>query len=334
MAGMLKIISERAGVSQAAVSQILNRRPNDYSSEETKKRVFSIARELGYKQKFGHKLLRGEKTKTVAIVLSMQRLILEEQNQRLVLLLLDKFERAGYVTYLQTIAGDEEENLKMVRELILRGTDHFVWIGNPSGFRAIEEEILSNGRSVIGFASGFQRNLQNDSLYSIDVTLRKFLQEGRSNFRLLLGTPNQVERVQVVCALFPGLSYEEVLRRYIVFLNFNGEVDSIDKLTAMGYEKTREVMTADPSVSALMYLSDYFMLGGIRYLHRSHYAIGKDIVLCGHNHIHAVRNHVFPLSTWEIDMETISSILFRECAGSGGMQKRIPSKYITIKGAE
>lgn len=54
---------------------------------------FSIARELGYKQKFGHKLLRGEKTKTVAIVLSMQRLILEEQNQRLVLLLLDKFER-------------------------------------------------------------------------------------------------------------------------------------------------------------------------------------------------------------------------------------------------
>lgn len=334
MAGMLKIISERAGVSQAAVSQILNRRPNDYSSEETKKRVFSIARELGYKQKFGHKLLRGEKTKTVAIVLSMQRLILEEQNQRLVLLLLDKFERAGYVTYLQTIAGDEEENLKMVRELILRGTDHFVWIGNPSGFRAIEEEIVSNGRSVIGFASGFQRNLQNDSLYSIDVTLRKFLQEGRSNFRLLLGTPNQVERVQVVCALFPGLSYEEVLRRYIVFLNFNGEVDSIDELTAMGYEKTREIMTADPSVSALMYLSDYFMLGGIRYLHRNHYAIGKDIVLCGHNNIHAVRNHIFPLSTWEIDTETISSILFRECAGSGRMQMRIPSKYVTIKGAE
>ena len=111
-------------------------------------------------------------------------------------------------------------------------------------------------------------------------------------------------------------------------------MDSIDELTAMGYEKTREIMTADPSVSALMYLSDYFMLGGIRYLHRNHYVIGKDIVLCGHNHIHAVRNHVFPLSTWEIDMETISSILFRECAGSGRMQKRIPSKYITIKGAE
>jgi DNA-binding LacI/PurR family transcriptional regulator len=334
MASMLKIISERAGVSQAAVSQILNRRLNDYSSKETKKRVFSIARELGYKQKFGHKLLRGEKTKTVAIVLSMQRLILEEQNQHLVLLLLDKFERAGYVTYLQPIAGDEEKNLKIVRELILRGTDHFVWIGNPTGVKIIEKEILSNGRSVIGFGSGFQRNVQNDNLHSIDVTLRNFLHEGRSNFRLLIGAPNQVDRVQVVCDLLPDLSYNEVICRHIVFLNFNDEVDSIDELTAMGYEKTHEIMAADPTVSALMYLSDYFMLGGIRYLHQNHYTIGRDVVLCGHNNIHAVRNHIFPLSTWEIDMEKISSILFQECAGTGKLQKLIPSKHITTKGDE
>ncbi len=332
MAGMLKIISERAGVSQAAVSQILNRRPNDYSSEETKKRVFSIARELGYKQNFGHKLLRGEKTKTVAIILSMQRLILEEQIQRLVLLLLDKFEHGGYVTYLQTVAGSEKENLKMVRELIARGTDHFVWLGNPTGVSSIEEEILSKGRSVIGFNSTFHRNLKNDSLFAIDRTVRKFLADGRMNFRLLLGTPQQVDRIQAICNLFPELSYDEVVRRHVVYLNFNGEVDNIDELTATGYEKTCEIMNADPHVSALMYLSDYFMLGGIRYLHQHRCAIGKDIVLCGHNNIHAVRNHIYPLWTWEIDMETISSILFRECAGSGRMAQLIKPKFIEIKG--
>ena len=332
MAGMLKIISERAGVSQAAVSQILNRRPNDYSSEETKKRVFSIARELGYKQNFGHKLLRGEKTKTVAIILSMQRLILEEQIQRLVLLLLDKFEHAGYVTYLQTVAGSEKENLKMVRELIARGTDHFVWLGNPTGVSSIEEEILSKGRSVIGFSSAFQRNLQNDSLFAIDRTVRKFLADGRTDFRLLVGTPRQVNRIQVLCNLFPGLSYDEVVRRHVAYLNFNGEVDNIDELTRTGYEKTCEIMKDDPHVSALMYLSDYFMLGGIRYLHQHRCAIGKEIVLCGHNNIHAVRNHIYPLWTWEIDMETISSVLFRECAGSGRMEQLIKPKFIEVKG--
>lgn len=58
MAGMLKIIAERAGLSQSTVSQILNRKANDFSSEETRQRVFALASELGYKQNFGHKLLR------------------------------------------------------------------------------------------------------------------------------------------------------------------------------------------------------------------------------------------------------------------------------------
>lgn len=47
MAGMLKIIAERAGLSQSTVSQILNRKANDFSSEETRQRVFALASELG-----------------------------------------------------------------------------------------------------------------------------------------------------------------------------------------------------------------------------------------------------------------------------------------------
>jgi DNA-binding LacI/PurR family transcriptional regulator len=86
MAVTLKTISERVGISQAAVSMILNRRKNDLSSPETREKVFAIARELNYKQKFGHKILRGDKTHSVAIVYAMHRLLLEEQIQNLVLL--------------------------------------------------------------------------------------------------------------------------------------------------------------------------------------------------------------------------------------------------------
>ena len=77
MAGMLKIIAERAGLSQSTVSQILNRKANDFSSEETRQRVFALASELGYKQNFGHKLLRGDKTRTVGVLLGMHRITLE-----------------------------------------------------------------------------------------------------------------------------------------------------------------------------------------------------------------------------------------------------------------
>ena len=103
MAVTLKIIAERAGLSQSTVSQILNRKANDFSSEKTRQMVFQLANDLGYKQKFGHKLLRGDKTRTVAILLGMNRVALEEQVQTLILKLLDRLENRNYSAYVVTL---------------------------------------------------------------------------------------------------------------------------------------------------------------------------------------------------------------------------------------
>lgn len=144
MAGMLKIIAERAGLSQSTVSQILNRKANDFSSEETRQRVFALASELGYKQNFGHKLLRGDKTRTVGVLLGMHRITLEEHIQAMIIRLLDKLELRGYGAYLVTLSDSEEKNLQTVRDLVSRGVDCFIAIGDPVGGRKLEQEILKN----------------------------------------------------------------------------------------------------------------------------------------------------------------------------------------------
>ena len=147
MAGMLKIIAERANLSQSTVSQILNRKPNDFSSEETRSRVFALARELGYKQNFGHKLLRGDKTRTVGILLGMHRITLEEHIQSLIIRLLDKLELKGYGAYLVTLSDTMEKNLQLVRDLVGRGVDCFIAIGEPIGGRNVEEEMMKHGKT-------------------------------------------------------------------------------------------------------------------------------------------------------------------------------------------
>ena len=172
MAAMLKIIAERAGLSQAAVSQILNRKANDFSSEETRRRVFAIAGELGYKQKFGHKLLRGDKTQTVGILLPMHRIALEEHMQALIIMLLDKLERKGYGSYFVTLAESEEKNLQIVRDLVGRGVDCFIVLGEPVGERKIEQEIVKNGRTVIGYLNSFRRTLTQSITQSCCEILR------------------------------------------------------------------------------------------------------------------------------------------------------------------
>lgn len=328
MAVTLKTISERVGISQAAVSMILNRRENDLSSPETREKVFAIARELNYKQKFGHKILRGDKTHSVAIVYAMHRLLLEEQIQNLVLLVSRKLEKHHYFSSLQPIAGSAEENEKLIEELLQRGIDHFIFIGCPCGFDRIEELITRHKRNLVGFNSLFTNNISNDTGYAITTTLRQFIAEGRTNFRLFVGKYPQKVRVQAVCNVFPDSPPEEVIRKHIYFDEFSGEVNNIDEISRIGYNATRNVLEADPDISALMYVSDYHMLGGIRYLYEKNYKIGSDIKLCGFNNIHAVRNNIFPLLTWEIDMEKISSLLVEECINNSGINQLIKPKPI------
>ena len=315
MAATLKTISERVGISQAAVSMILNRSSKDISSQTTRDKVFAIAKELNYKQKFGHKLLRGDKTHAAVILISMKRLLMEEPIQQLVLLLSDHFEKASYTTSLMTIPDNEDGDLQITRELIQRGFDHFIVIGCPSNYMQMEKEIVESGRTVIGYNSHFKRNLSNDIQFEVQTTIKKFIASGCTNFRLISKNTLQ-SKAAAVADLFPELSWEEIGRRYIYDINFPYEVENIDELSRFGYESTRAILEKDPDVSALMYISDYHMLGGMRYIHEKGLRIGSDIKLCGVNNIHAVRNSLFPLWTWQLDVENIAKILFENCSGT------------------
>ena len=72
------------------------------------------------------------------------------------------------------------------------------------------------------------------------------------------------------------------------------------------------------------------MVGGIRCLYERGIAVGRDILLCGFNNIHAVRNGVFPLWTWQIDTEAVSETLFRECAGTEAFGRSVLPEFKVI----
>ena len=70
MAATIKEVAQRAGVSVATVSYVLNNRPGAVRiSERTKKRIFEAARELGYHPNALARGLAGKRTHTVALVM-------------------------------------------------------------------------------------------------------------------------------------------------------------------------------------------------------------------------------------------------------------------------
>jgi LacI family transcriptional regulator len=331
MTATLKIIAERAGLSQSTVSQILNRRSNDFSSEKTRRLVFDLAHELGYKQNFGHKLLRGDKTHTAAILLSSHRASLEEHLQALIIRLLDRLENDGYSAYLITLADHAEKNLETVKELIGRGVESFIFLGHPVGAQLLETYICGQNRTLVGYGSAFSRKVRGDTSGSTAEIIRFFMAEGHRNFRLFLGDPAHPERLAGLREVFPDLTEKQLQKKYLVDLGKLGTPDDIDVFAELGYRTTKEAFQRDPSIDACFYLSDYFAVGGLRYLKESGRETGSDVLVAGFNNIHAVRTALVPVSSAAHDIPQLVDALIGEMTQTGPLERIIPTRTIIRK---
>lgn len=332
MAVTLRTIAERVGLSQAAVSQILNRKPNDLSSEGTRRKVFAIAEELGYKQKFGHKLLRGDETHTVALLIDMKRLALEEHIQALVMQLLARLEQSGYSSYFTLLGGDEAKNLKAVKELIERGTEGFVVIGAPTGEKMIEEEFIRQKKSFVGTGTHLSRDATVSPIRAVREILQFFLSRKRENFKFLLSPDfESTPRFAALKDFFPGLLTEELARRYCVELR--RDTFNVDVLARIGYETTKAIFAEDPAVSALFYLSDYYAMGGLAFLAESGRMPGKEVLVAGYNNIHAVRTCLFPVSSAAHPTEELAEALIAGLKQEGPFARTIYAEAVIREAA-
>lgn len=305
----LKDIAEKTGFSVPTISQILNGKDENYSSESTKKAIRDAARDLGYKANFGYKVMRGYKTKTVSIIISAQRIREEKHIQELILRLVEEFDAGGYSLYMSTSTSNAAENIEKIYELISRGVESFVFIGAPMGDGEIRDILTANAKNFIAYNSHFEKNIYSDSIFGMEAVLRHFLGRGCRNVKLVMDKENL--RFQGVKNVFPELSEEEITQKYFV-LNptpkfvpwaFN------DACFQSGYEATKKITGAKAEIDGLVYLSDYFALGGVKCLLEKGYKIGEDVLVSGYNYVDAVKYSPYPISSVEHDIKSIASLI-------------------------
>lgn len=309
-------VAEAAELSLATVSQILNNKPCNYSSEETRQRVRHIAKELGYRTNFGYRLMQGQKTHTVAIMVSQAYMKSEEYLNELIIRLINKFDQLDYSVYSRSFTYSAEDNLEKVRELISRGVEHFVLIGSPVGHAEIEKEIENSGRSQVCHGPNFKRYVIGGSAIGIMTIFRFFLNEDR-NFRFvcpvnLLDADNS--RIIALQRLFPELTFKQIVERYVFTtgsVDFNSPDFAIG-FSKVGWEGVSRIVKALPQVNALYFMTDYMAVGGANFLLRHGFEVGKDILVAGFNNIPAVKLYPFPISSVEHDLDRVVSLLVEE----------------------
>ena len=151
-------IAKKAGVSTATVSRVLNG-VNHPIKEETKQRIFQIARELDYRPNVIAKSLAGGKSHTIALIIPS---ITNDFYTQICEVIEEKLEQKGYHTYLCNTRRSVEKESRYIESLIARKVDGVIF--SPTRVKPEDnhvnlkniEKLKKHGIAVVAFGSQFK----------------------------------------------------------------------------------------------------------------------------------------------------------------------------------
>ncbi len=126
----LKDISEKAGLSVATVSDILNDKPKCYAGEAARKRVFKLVEELGYRPNLLYKSMRQQKTNTIGLIVPNLHVNVSLANIEVIEDIAWKNDYHVYIGYSQNDIDKEEDLLK---DFVNRRVDGIILIVGREG---------------------------------------------------------------------------------------------------------------------------------------------------------------------------------------------------------
>ncbi len=298
-------IAHAAGVSQATVSMILNKKYNVSFSKETIRKVEQIAEEMGYE--VPKRKTRRESRKEKLIVVFCSNLT----NPYYVMLLQGIESRAkeqGYGLFVCNTQRDlkmEERYLRMMHELKPLG---IIYTCNPSHcFMDTIEELAEKIPIVI-------INNQNEHL-NVDAVELDNSKLGRMMAKHLLDlghrkvayiapplTTRQKQRSKRVEGFLK--EFDAVgLKDNVIIKAANESIDmsipNIDSEYKIGYDLTKELLREHNDITAIVGLNDMIAFGILDALHEEKYKVPADISVMGCDNTLFAKMNKVSLSTIE-----------------------------------
>lgn len=298
-------VAKRAGVSQATVSMVLNKKYNVSFSKAVIHRVETAAKELGYElpKRRAHKESKKEKL-LVAFCPNLT-------NPYYVMLLQGIESRAieqGYGVFVCNTQRNlelEERYLKMLPSLNPHGV---IYMCNPSrGFLPVIEELSQQ----IPFAVINNQNERLD-VDAVDLDNSKLgrimashlLELGHRDVAYIAPplTARQKQRSKRVEGFLKAFQ-EAGLREHVVIKAANESIDEdvpgIDSEYRIGYDLTKELLREEKNLTAIVGLNDMIAFGILDALYDEKYKVPGDFSVMGCDNTLFAKMHKVALTTIE-----------------------------------
>lgn len=272
----IKMIAEKAGVSIATVSRVLNNDKTMSVNPQTRQNIFDIAEELGY-TKYKKNLLSKKKRKRVAIMQWYTKI--EEFNDLYYYAIRIGIERKAMELGYDIVRLFHKDNLDQ-----LQGVDGIIAVGKYSKKQIkqfesfsdhlvfVDSDTLNDGHSCV----------TTDFKHAVYNSLDHFIENGQTKIGILVGEERTEDREEMLIdprfsAFKQYLTAKKLYRSDYVFI---GQFNIDD-----GYRLMKEAMDtqANDFPQAFFIASDSMAIGALRALQENGYQVPEDVSLISFN---------------------------------------------------
>ena len=267
-----KMVAERAGVSVATVSYVMNRTKN--VTPQVQRRVEKAIEELGYKPNLVAKGLASKRTQHVALLVDNLK------NPYYCEVLEGAQSLASEKGYIVSVIAVDSFTQDIVQELISRKID-----GLLLALGSYDNSTLDRYQNLGGPVIWLGRYTTINYEPAYHAVIRELKENGHERIAFLSGIPISEPshyRYKALCKAFSefGIEYRENL---IVDAKPNASTDG-----RMGEKAARELLEREEPFTALIAVNDLMALGAMKELRRHGYRIPEDISVIGCDNMHVL----------------------------------------------
>jgi len=287
-------VAKRAGVSQTAVSFVVNNTPNTSIPEDTRQRILNAITELGYRPNAFAKNLRARTSQIIGFV--TDEILISPYAGKIIQGAQDAAKVAGKILLMASTGGDPELEEADVETMLAHQVDGIIY-ATMSHHKANPPEALHEIPCVLlncYDADFLFPSVVPDEAKSATIATKALLQKGHRR----IGFINCVENVPAATGRLEG--YRQALEVY--------DIPWHDELVCYGeshadssFDCTMQLMRLPEPPTGILCFNDQVAMGVYDALRELNRAIPDDVAVMGFDNLEIIAAYLRPkLSTMEL----------------------------------
>jgi len=277
-------VAERAGVSRATVSFVLNDVPNKGISEKTRQKVLDAASELGYQPNIAARSLAGGSTGTVAVVIARSdHLHFDAYLPRLLSTVNDRCHAFGYKVLIEAAEDQDKEPGAFIDLVRSKRIDGLIVANMRSVDCQYVRKLAKQGFPVVAPGNGleqfYSRCTRDDDVITAQVVTKHLVDLGHRRIAHIPFAPKEFAAVSL-----RREGYEKALEEAGIAPDPKLVVCA-DISARSGYVAMQKLIKRKVDFTAVFAGNDTVALGAMRALIESGRRIPQDVAVVGYDDI-------------------------------------------------